>query len=122
VDDPTLDDSTTGQVDDILHQLGDFESRPQDPDGENFPMRHYLLLAAILLLTCAASAWAGPPSYLLLRPVEAPDPHDHWGEPPATFYDARATGYAYGYFGAGPRTHWSRHFGVQRMYTQWSKW
>jgi hypothetical protein len=80
-----------------------------------------LLLAACLLLP-AAEAQAGPPSYLLLRQPESPRPHNRPGQPVATYYDVRTDGYAYGYFGASPRTHWSRSFGVHRMHTQWSRW
>ena len=37
-------------------------------------------------------------------------------------YDARTSGYAYGFFGVAPRSHASRHFGYYRNYTQWSTW
>jgi hypothetical protein len=79
-------------------------------------------IAVAVLLLAATPVTAGPPSYLLLRQPESPGPHNHPGEPAAAYYDVRTDGYAYGYFGASPRTHHSRHFGVLRMYTQWSRW
>lgn len=81
-----------------------------------------ICLLGLLLGTLAATAQAGPPSYLLLRRAESPGSHGQPGGPAGEFYDARTYGYAYGYFGVAPRTHWSRHFGTNRMYTQWSKW
>jgi hypothetical protein len=91
-------------------------------------MRRLLLLIVLAGGSVAApptttrSALAGPPSYLLLRRSESPGPHGHPGYPAAEYYDARTHGYAYGYFGVAPRNHWSRHFGINRMYTQWSQW
>jgi len=79
-------------------------------------------LAATCLLLAATPVLAGPPSYLLLRQPESPGPHNHAGEPAAKYYDVRTDGYAYGYFGVGPRSHWSRSFGVLRMHKQWSQW
>jgi hypothetical protein len=36
-------------------------------------------------------------------------------------YESRpTTPYAYGWFGPRPSPHWSRHFGYQQRYTQWS--
>ncbi|MDX1948361.1 MAG: hypothetical protein SFU86_23430 [Pirellulaceae bacterium] len=83
-----------------------------------------LLLGVVVLVGgfAASTARAGPPSYLLLRRMDAPGPHGAPGQPAADFYDARTHGYAYGYFGVQPRSHWSRHFGVNRMYSQWSRW
>ena len=82
----------------------------------------FYAIAAAGLLLVAAPAWAGPPSYLLLRQPESPTPHNLPGEPAAVYYDVRTDGYAYGYFGASPRSHWSRSFGVLRTYKQWSQW
>lgn len=82
-----------------------------------------LALAAVLLLGCLPGiATAGPPSYLLLRDPESPGPKLQPGYPGAVSYDVRSYGYAYGYFGVAPRTHCSRHFGIYRLYTQWSRW
>jgi hypothetical protein len=80
------------------------------------------LLSMLVAAVLATSAQAGPPSYLLLRQPESPGPHNKPGQPAAQYFDVRTSGYAYGYFGVGPRTHWSRTFGVNRMYTQWSRW
>jgi hypothetical protein len=87
-------------------------------------MSHFkpLALAALMSVWLASAAMAGPPSYLLLRQTEAPGPHLQPGHPAAIHYDVRARGYAYGYFGVAPRTHHSRHFGIHRDYTQWSRW
>ncbi len=79
-----------------------------------------LVLATVLL--AADVALAGPPSYLLLRQPESPGPHGQPGQPAAAYYDVRTDGYAYGYFGVGPRTHYSRSFGVLQTYKRWSRW
>jgi hypothetical protein len=82
-----------------------------------------LALAVLLVLGCLPSAtFAGPPSYLLLRDPESPGPKLQPGYPGSVSYDVRACGYAYGYFGVAPRAHCSRHFGIYRTYTQWSRW
>lgn len=81
-----------------------------------------LLLTLGLLLALSVPASGGPPSYLLLRQAESPGPHNRPGTPAAEYYDVRANTYAYGYFGVGPRSHWSRQYGVHRMHTQWSRW
>lgn len=81
-----------------------------------------LLLAAAFVLVHAAAAQAGPPSYLLLRQPQSPGPFHLPGRPAAAYFDVRADGYAYGYFGVAPRTHWSRSFGVNRIHKQWSRW
>jgi len=86
-------------------------------------MRSLIAAVALVLSVSAAEvAVAGPPSYLLLRQSESPGPHGKSGEPTAAYYDVRTDGYAYGYFGACPRDHWSRQFGVLRTYKQWSRW
>jgi hypothetical protein len=69
-----------------------------------------------------SSAVAGPPAYLVLRRAESPGKHYQQGHYDAAMYDARTSGYAYGFFGAAPRAHSSRHFGIYRTYTQWSFW
>jgi len=86
--------------------------------------RHLLLVAVtgLLLFASAGSALAAPPAYLLLRRQESPGQHHRPGHADAAMYDARTSGYAYGYFGAAPRSHASRHFGYYRNYTQWSRW
>lgn len=80
------------------------------------------LVAAFLLATLAAAAEAGPPAYLVLRRQESPGKYHHPGHSDAALYDARTSGYAYGWFGVAPRSHASRHFGYYRTYTQWSTW
>ena len=73
-------------------------------------------------MASSAPAAAAPPAYLLLRRAESPGKHFRPGHSDAAMYDARAGGYAYGYFGVAPRSHASRHFGNYRAYTQWSSW
>jgi hypothetical protein len=84
------------------------------------------LIAAVLLATnVSSSASAGPPlppGYLVLRRPEAPANHYRPGYYDAAMYDARTSGYAYGFFGAAPRSHYSRHFGTYRNYTQFSRY
>jgi len=79
-------------------------------------------LIAALTLGISSSASAGPPAYLILRRPEAPGRHHQPGYSDAAMYDARTSGYAYGFFGVAPRSHASRHFGYYRNYTQWSFW
>ena len=81
------------------------------------------LTASMLLATSIAQpAGAEPPGYLLLRRGEAPGSHNRPGYYDAAIFDARTTGYAYGYFGVAPRSHFSRNFGVYRTYTQFAWW
>jgi hypothetical protein len=74
-----------------------------------------------MLIGCS-EAIAGPPTYRILRRHAAPAKHHQPGHPEAVMVDARATGYAYGFFGVPPRSHASRHFGYYRTFTQWSVW
>ena len=74
-----------------------------------------------ILLWCQTSS-ATPPAYLILRRVESPGKNYARGHADAALYDARTSGYAYGFFGAAPRAHASRHFGYYRTYTQWATW
>jgi hypothetical protein len=57
---------------------------------------------------------------LILRRSESPGNRYAPGYYDAAMYDARTSGYAYGFFGVAPRSHASRHFGYYRNYTQWS--
>jgi formate hydrogenlyase subunit 3/multisubunit Na+/H+ antiporter MnhD subunit len=82
----------------------------------------WVIAALLLAIGCSAPAAAGPPSYLVLRRQEAPAKHNQPGKYDAAIYDARTSGYAYGFFGVAPRSHVSRHFGTYRNYTQWSIW
>ena len=77
-------------------------------------------IAGLLLAGSMGSARAAPPAYLVLRRHASPAPNHHAGHADAAMYDARTSGYAYGYFGVAPRAHASRHFGYYRTYTQWS--
>ncbi|HEX5103960.1 MAG TPA: hypothetical protein VFV87_09135 [Pirellulaceae bacterium] len=79
-----------------------------------------LVLAAGTVVPSVATA--GPPSYLLLRDPESPGPKLQPGYAASKSYDVRSYGYAYGYFGVAPRTHCSHHFGIYRLYTQWTRW
>jgi hypothetical protein len=85
-------------------------------------LRAFLLVAISLALNSAAPAMAGPPAYLMLRRPESPGKHYAPGYHDAAMYDARTSGYAYGFFGVAPRSHASRHFGVYRNYTQKAAW
>ena len=86
--------------------------------------RLFVTVMTVLLLACCttAPASAGPPGYLVLRRGEAPANHYRPGYYDAAMYDARTTGYAYGFFGVAPRSHFSRHFGTYRNYTQFAWW
>ena len=79
-----------------------------------------LILSAVLFASLASTASAVPPSYLLLRRAEAPGPQHMPGKPPAYVQPLPGYGYAYGWFGAAPRSHGERSFGYYREYTQWS--
>jgi hypothetical protein len=79
-----------------------------------------LAVPLLLIAASTSSAWAVPPSYLVLRRAEAPGPQNVPGKPPAYVEPVPAYGYAYGWFGAAPRAHSSRSFGYYREYTQWS--
>ena len=81
-----------------------------------------VLLLGLLLISAANAAFAAPPAYLVLRQHASPGQNHRPGHADAAMYDARTSGYAYGYFGATPRSHASRHFGYYRTYTQWSRW
>jgi hypothetical protein len=95
-------------------------------DGEDmqtiFRAGRWLIAVLVLVICLSAPAMAGPPAYLLLRRAESPGKHYRPGYYDAAMYDARTSGYAYGFFGAPPRSHASRHFGNYRTYTQWSVW
>ncbi len=81
-----------------------------------------LTAAVVLAMSIVESASAGPPGYLVLRRGESPGNHYQPGYYDAAMYDARTSGYAYGFFGVAPRSHFSRHFGTYRNYTQFSRY
>ncbi|MHB0957567.1 MAG: hypothetical protein ACYC6N_00120 [Pirellulaceae bacterium] len=82
-----------------------------------------LALASVLLLGLGALPASGQdprvPSYLILR---APAQVSH-GQPyhPGRGYEVKPQAYAYGWFGAQPRSHWHRQTGYYSAYIQWSK-
>jgi hypothetical protein len=82
----------------------------------------WLIAALLLAISGAAPASAGPPGYLVLRRPEAPGNHFRPGYYDAAMYDARTSGYAYGFFGVAPRSHYSRHFGTYRNFTQFARY
>lgn len=59
------------------------------------------------------------PSYLILQPP-ARTPHGH-AYYPGRGYTVKPQAYAYGWFGAKPRSHWRRHEGYASAYIQWSR-
>jgi hypothetical protein len=75
-------------------------------------------LSIVLLFMAAHSLSAGHPPYVVLktRPV-APQSH---ASSPGVAVTVEAQPYAYGWFGAQPRRHMTRHFGYYRNYTEWS--
>jgi hypothetical protein len=80
-----------------------------------------LILAGCLLGVLSGTARAEAPPYLLLRTPSAPLPHQPtYARYPGDGYGVSTHSYAYGWFGAAPRKHWTRHFGYYRSYTQWS--
>ena len=88
------------------------------------PGLRILIVAMITSVGVPALAQA-PPSYLILRtPQHATSvvPHTPGGYSPPRGYaiPVQRPTYAYGWFGAAPRQHWSRHTGYYRNYTQWS--
>lgn len=66
------------------------------------------------------SVQAQVPSYYTLRAPAPAMHHGGHGYNPGQAQPVSRHAYAYGYFGAQPRRHWSRHFGYYREYTQWS--
>ena len=79
-----------------------------------------LLLGALLAASLPADLRAAePPTYMVLRtPRAKASPHATYGHHTGKPQEVTANGYAYGWFGAAPRNHWSRSFGTSRNYTQ----
>lgn len=80
-----------------------------------------MIFVGLLFGATCCTAQAQAPPYLVLRAPAAPTHH----APSYNRYPGQAIGvttqaYSYGWFGAQPRQHWSRHFGYYRNYTQWS--
>ena len=82
-----------------------------------------LLLTAMLAVSLPAGLWAADgPTYMVLRtPRAKTSPHATYGHHTGKPQEVTANGYAYGWFGAAPRNHWSRSFGTSRNYTQWTR-
>ncbi|MFT5524422.1 MAG: hypothetical protein ACI9HK_002376 [Pirellulaceae bacterium] len=77
-----------------------------------------LFTAAILFAPAQSEA---KQRYLILKTPAAATR----AQPSVQHYPANRTvvsgdAYSYGYFGAAPRRHWSRHGGYYNSYTQWS--
>jgi hypothetical protein len=73
------------------------------------------------MLSHVPSVCGDAPTYLILRAPTARAPH----APTHDRYPGRAApvethAYSYGWFGAQPRRHWSRHFGYYNHYREWS--
>lgn len=82
-----------------------------------------LLLTAMLAVSLPAGLRAADgPTYMVLRtPRAKTSPHATYGHHTGKPQEVTANGYAYGWFGAAPRNHWSRSFGTSRNYTQWTR-
>jgi hypothetical protein len=79
------------------------------------------MTVALLLTSNSLVVQADPPAYLVLQTPPAPLPHQPtYNLYPGTGLGVSTHSYSYGWFGAAPRKHWSRHFGYYRNYTQWS--
>jgi hypothetical protein len=79
-----------------------------------------LILIGLLAAGLSGSVDSAPPEYRLLRIETHPVPNPSSGRHSTDLSYGPAQPYAYGWFGAAPRKHWSRHFGYYRNYTQWS--
>jgi hypothetical protein len=76
------------------------------------------LLLGISVLT-ARGQDPRTPSYLILRaPAQVPHGPSYY---PGRGYAVKPQAYAYGWFGAQPRSHWRRQTGHFSAYIQWSK-
>jgi hypothetical protein len=74
-----------------------------------------------LAANCPAVHAASPSEYVILHPnMVKMGKHGKRIYHPAEEVPAVAQGYAYGWFGAAPRNHWSRHTGYYDNYTRWS--
>jgi hypothetical protein len=92
--------------------------------GEGCKVRT-IALAVLALVAMAANGPARAadyPSYLILRTPKSSSPakatHGYY---PGQAQEVHTQSYSYGWFGASPRHHWSRHFGTSRNYTQWTR-
>lgn len=90
-------------------------------------VKSFLRILIVFLATGAGLPALGqaPPSYLVLRTphgtIHSAPGHQGGHVPPrGVATTVHHPTYAYGWFGAAPRQHWSRHTGYYRNYTQWS--
>ena len=84
-------------------------------------IRLMTLVLALGFVFSAAQAHAKKPTYLILRPpAKMETKHGYYHYYPAVKRSVARHTYAYGYFGAKPRRHWSKHHGYYRNFTQWS--
>jgi hypothetical protein len=76
----------------------------------------------MLWIACGSATQAASPSeYLILRPnMVKTGKHGRRVFHPGLETPAVAQGYAYGWFGAAPRGHWSRHTGYYNNYIRWT--
>jgi hypothetical protein len=80
-----------------------------------------LLVGAALIFGATEARAQRPdvPSYLILQaPARTPEGKPYY---PGRGYAVRPQAYAYGWFGAPPRSHWRRQEGYNSAYIQWSK-
>jgi hypothetical protein len=83
--------------------------------------RPRIIPVALLCSVINTFVVAGEPQYLIPRTTPRVITHHPLPEAKAaTGQMLEAQPYAYGWFGAQPRRHWSRHFGYYRTYTEWS--
>ncbi len=78
-------------------------------------------LTAMFIAVATGTVRAEYPTYVTLRtPAAQSLPQTTFGCNPGREQRVPTQAYAYGWFGAQPRQHWSRHFGYYRNYTEWS--
>jgi hypothetical protein len=64
---------------------------------------------------------SGIPNAYRVLPSVLQDKH-HREEPPVALHPVPTKStYAYGWFGSNPSATWGRHFGVSKVYTQWTR-
>jgi hypothetical protein len=75
--------------------------------------------ALMLLLLSPLGVHAAPPTYVVLRlPQQTAGAPAHPGIPLGYTTPATRQAYAYGWFGATPRRHTVKHYGVRNHYIQ----
>jgi hypothetical protein len=89
-------------------------------------MKWLLFFVAAILLGSTVAAFCEPasaahPQYLVLRAPAAGPHHAAYGYYPGEAYGVTAPTYAYGWFGAPRRGHWSRQYSYYGNYVDWSQ-